>query len=187
MDHHAGDQHEARHGVRRGRRRAAGELQTQEQVRQTVMFKSTMPPAVEAGQELLPGACGGPRHRGQARRGQSRWCTFAREQEEQALLSILNAGIDPPIIIRQQEEGSRRWLKVLEKMGYNVATLRRKGPGAEGARPPASRRALRTSRGRGRQRLTRTSVVNYDRLGPLTPPTELASHVRASQGRRSRS
>jgi len=95
--------------------------------RQTVMFTATMPPAVERlARNYLRrpvvvhiGTVGRPVERTE------QVVHICKENDKRnKLISILNAGIDPPIIIFvNQKKGADVLAKGLEKMGYNAATL----------------------------------------------------------------
>merc|ERR1719418_125588 len=95
--------------------------------RQTVMFTATMPPAVERlGRNYLRrpvvvhiGTVGRPVERTE------QVVYMCKENDKRnKLIDILNAGIDPPIIIFvNQKKGADVLAKGLEKMGYNAATL----------------------------------------------------------------
>jgi len=95
--------------------------------RQTVMFTATMPPAVERlARTYLRrpaivhiGSIGKPVERVE------QVVHMCKENEKRnKLISILNSGIDPPIIIFvNQKKGADLLAKGLEKMGYNAATL----------------------------------------------------------------
>jgi len=95
--------------------------------RQTVMFTATMPPAVERlARTYLRrpaivhiGSIGKPVERVE------QVVHMCKENDKRnKLISILNSGIDPPIIIFvNQKKGADVLAKGLEKMGYNAATL----------------------------------------------------------------
>ena len=95
--------------------------------RQTVMFTATMPPAVERlARNYLRrpvvvhiGTVGRPVERTE------QVVYMCKENDKRnKLIEILNAGIDPPIIIFvNQKKGADVLAKGLEKMGYNAATL----------------------------------------------------------------
>ena len=95
--------------------------------RQTVMFTATMPPAVERlARNYLRrpvvvhiGNVGKPVERVE------QVVYMCKENDKRnKLIQILNAGIDPPIIIFvNQKKGADVLAKGLEKMGYNAATL----------------------------------------------------------------
>jgi len=95
--------------------------------RQTVMFTATMPPAVERlAKNYLRrpvvvhiGTVGKPVERTE------QVVYMCKENDKRnKLIEILNAGIDPPIIIFvNQKKGADVLAKGLEKMGYNAATL----------------------------------------------------------------
>jgi len=95
--------------------------------RQTVMFTATMPTAVERlARTYLRrpaivhiGAIGKPVERVE------QVVHMCKENDKRnKLISILNSGIDPPIIIFvNQKKGADVLAKGLEKMGYNAATL----------------------------------------------------------------
>eukprot|EP00088_Acartia_fossae_P060299 TRINITY_DN7217_c0_g1_i1.p1 TRINITY_DN7217_c0_g1~~TRINITY_DN7217_c0_g1_i1.p1 ORF type:complete len:363 (+),score=76.16 TRINITY_DN7217_c0_g1_i1:9-1097(+) len=95
--------------------------------RQTVMFTATMPPAVERLARTYlrrPAYCyigsvGRP-----VERVEQIVYMMKENDKRNKLISILNSGIDPPIIIFvNQKKGADVLAKGLEKMGYNAATL----------------------------------------------------------------
>ena len=95
--------------------------------RQTVMFSATMPPPVERlARSYLRrpaivhiGSIGKPVERVE------QVVYLCKENEKRnKLITILNSGIEPPIIIFvNQKKGADVLAKGLEKMGYNAATL----------------------------------------------------------------
>jgi len=101
--------------------------QTKNKYRQTVMFTATMPPAVERlartylrrPATVYIGSVGRPVERTE------QVCHLMKENDKRnKLISILNSGIDPPIIIFvNQKKGADVLARGLEKMGYNAATL----------------------------------------------------------------
>jgi len=102
-------------------------FRTKNKFRQTVMFTATMPPAVERlARTYLRrpaivhiGSIGKPVERVE------QVVYLCKENDKRnKLISILNSGIDPPIIIFvNQKKGADVLAKGLEKMGYNAATL----------------------------------------------------------------
>jgi len=102
-------------------------FRTKNKFRQTVMFTATMPPAVERlARTYLRrpaivhiGSIGKPVERVE------QVVYMCKENDKRnKLISILNSGIDPPIIIFvNQKKGADVLAKGLEKMGYNAATL----------------------------------------------------------------
>merc|ERR1712059_111561 len=100
---------------------------TKDKYRQTVMFTATMPPAVERlARTYLRrpaivhiGSIGKPVERVE------QVVYLCKENDKRnKLISILNSGIDPPIIIFvNQKKGADVLAKGLEKMGYNATTL----------------------------------------------------------------
>merc|ERR550517_420459 len=95
--------------------------------RQTVMFTATMPPAVERlAKDYLRrpaivhiGTVGRP-----VERVEQVVHVLKEGEKRNKLITILNSGIDPPIIIFvNQKKGADVLAKGLEKMGYNAATL----------------------------------------------------------------
>lgn len=95
--------------------------------RQTVMFTATMPPAVERLARtylrrpaiVYIGSVGRPTEKIE------QVVHLMKENDKRnKLIQILNAGIEPPIIIFvNQKKGADVLAKGLEKMGYNAATL----------------------------------------------------------------
>eukprot|EP00088_Acartia_fossae_P034854 TRINITY_DN3582_c0_g1_i2.p1 TRINITY_DN3582_c0_g1~~TRINITY_DN3582_c0_g1_i2.p1 ORF type:complete len:831 (-),score=239.68 TRINITY_DN3582_c0_g1_i2:433-2880(-) len=95
--------------------------------RQTVMFTATMPPAVERLARTYMrrpaycyiGSIGRP-----TERVEQVVYMMKENDKRNKLISILNSGIEPPIIIFvNQKKGADVLAKGLEKMGYNAATL----------------------------------------------------------------
>uniref|UniRef100_T1ILM5 Probable ATP-dependent RNA helicase DDX23 n=1 Tax=Strigamia maritima TaxID=126957 RepID=T1ILM5_STRMM len=95
--------------------------------RQTVMFTATMPPAVERLARtylrrpavVYIGSAGKP-----TERVEQIVYLVSEAEKRKKLLEILQAGIDPPIIIFvNQKKGADVLAKGLEKMGYNACTL----------------------------------------------------------------
>jgi len=95
--------------------------------RQTVMFTATMPAAVERLARTYMrrpaycyiGSLGRP-----TERVEQIVYMMNENDKRNKLISILNSGIDPPIIIFvNQKKGADVLAKGLEKMGYNAATL----------------------------------------------------------------
>ncbi|KAL5007764.1 hypothetical protein ScPMuIL_016570 [Solemya velum] len=100
---------------------------TKKKYRQTVMFTATMPTAVERLARsylrrpavVYIGSAGKPTERTE----QIVYMTKGAEKKKK-LLSILEKGIEPPIIIFvNQKKGADVLAKSLEKMGYNACTL----------------------------------------------------------------
>merc|ERR1712223_25393 len=95
--------------------------------RQTVRFTATMPPAVERLARtylrrpavVYIGSVGRP-----VERVEQTVYMMKENDKRNKLISILNQGIDPPIIIFvNQKKGADVLAKSLEKQGYNAATL----------------------------------------------------------------
>jgi len=95
--------------------------------RQTVMFTATMPPAVERLARtylrrpaiVYIGAIGRP-----VERTEQVVHLMKENDKRNKLISILNSGIDPPILIFvNQKKGADVLARGLEKMGYNAVTL----------------------------------------------------------------
>lgn len=95
--------------------------------RQTVMFTATMPPAVERLARtylrrpavVYIGSAGKP-----TERVEQIIYMVSESEKRKKLLSILEAGIEPPIIIFvNQKKGADVLAKSLEKMNYNATTL----------------------------------------------------------------
>merc|ERR1739844_185531 len=112
----------------------ADNFKSKHKYRQTVMFTATMPPAVERLARnylrrpavVYIGSVGRP-----VERVEQTVYMMKENDKRNKLISILNQGIDPPIIIFvNQKKGSDVLAKGLEKMGYNAATLHR-GKGQE--------------------------------------------------------
>merc|ERR1719266_2913346 len=105
----------------------AENFKSKNKFRQTVMFTATMPPAVERlartylrrPATVYIGSVGRPVERTE------QVCHLMKENDKRnKLISILNSGIDPPIIIFvNQKKGADVLARGLEKMGYNAATL----------------------------------------------------------------
>ncbi|KAI0983348.1 hypothetical protein GJ496_003453 [Pomphorhynchus laevis] len=103
------------------------QLGTKHKYRQTVMFTATMPAAVERlarnylrrPAAVYIGAIGKPTERTE------QIVIMCSEQEKRKkLLSILDKGFDPPVIIFvNQKKGADVLAKSLEKMGYSACTL----------------------------------------------------------------
>merc|ERR1712179_331225 len=100
---------------------------TKNKFRQTVMFTATMPPAVERlARTYLRrpaivhiGSIGKP-----VERVEKVMYMCKENDKRNKLISILNSGIDPPILIFvNQKKGADVLAKGLEKMGYNACTL----------------------------------------------------------------
>merc|ERR1719195_1250697 len=95
--------------------------------RQTVMFTATMPPAVErlARNYLRRPVVVNIGNVGRPVERTEQVVYMCKENDKRnKLIDILNAGIDPPIIIFvNQKKGADVLAKGLEKMGYNAATL----------------------------------------------------------------
>merc|ERR1719391_1402157 len=105
----------------------AQNFRTKNKYRQTVMFTATMPPAVERLARTYlrrPAYCyigslGRP-----VEKVEQVVYMMKENDKRNKLISILNSGIDPPIIIFvNQKKGADVLAKGLEKMGYNAATL----------------------------------------------------------------
>ncbi|KAK7109894.1 probable ATP-dependent RNA helicase DDX23 [Littorina saxatilis] len=95
--------------------------------RQTVMFTATMPPAVERLARtflrrptvVYIGNIGKP-----VERVEQIVYMLTESEKRKKLVEVLNAGVDPPIIIFvNQKKGADVLAKSLEKMGYNATTL----------------------------------------------------------------
>merc|ERR1711860_402388 len=102
-------------------------LKSKNKFRQTVMFTATMPAAVERLARTYMrrpaycyiGSLGRP-----TERVEQIVYMMNENDKRNKLISILNSGIDPPIIIFvNQKKGADVLAKGLEKMGYNAATL----------------------------------------------------------------
>merc|ERR1712142_100281 len=105
----------------------AENFKTKNKFRQTVMFTATMPAAVERLARTYlrrPAYCyigsvGRP-----VERVEQVVYMMKENDKRNKLISILNSGIEPPIIIFvNQKKGADVLAKGLEKMGYNAATL----------------------------------------------------------------
>nr|KAG5704812.1 hypothetical protein BaRGS_015195 [Batillaria attramentaria] len=95
--------------------------------RQTVMFTATMPPSVERlartflrrPSVVYIGNIGKP-----VERVEQIVYMLTESEKRKKLVEVLNAGVDPPIIIFvNQKKGADVLAKSLEKMGYNATTL----------------------------------------------------------------
>lgn len=102
-------------------------FKTKNKYRQTVMFTATMPPAVERLARtylrrpaiVYIGAIGKP-----VERTEQVVHLMKENDKRNKLISILNSGIDPPILIFvNQKKGADVLARGLEKMGYNAVTL----------------------------------------------------------------
>ncbi|CAB4059498.1 DDX23 [Lepeophtheirus salmonis] len=102
-------------------------IRSKNKYRQTVMFTATMPPAVERLARtylrrpavVYIGSIGRP-----VERVEQVVYMMKENDKRNKLISILNNGIEPPIIIFvNQKKGADKLAQGLEKMGYNAATL----------------------------------------------------------------
>jgi ATP-dependent RNA helicase DDX23/PRP28 len=150
--------------------------------RQTVMFTATMPPAVERLARnylrrpavVYIGSVGRP-----VERVEQVVYMMKENDKRNKLISILNEGIEPPIIIFvNQKKGADVLAKGLEKMGYNAATLHG-GKGQEqrehalsGLKAGAKDILVATDvAGRGIDIKDVSLVINYDMAKAIEPYT----------------
>ena len=100
---------------------------SQHRYHQTVMFTATMPPAVERMARsylrrpavVYIGSIGKPKER-----VEQIVYMVSENEKRKKLLSILNEGVDPPIMIFvNQKKGADVLAKSLEKVGYQATTL----------------------------------------------------------------